>query len=178
MLTLQALKKTQWRSIYSLTANLQGIINLRMDHRLRKWVRIQCMNRNIHWRRTMESLCWASYNGRGPLRKRFCHCLCEERKNHTNLNEESRELHLWIWFLRWGSSDDVSIHFSPSYLYHVWNTFKFYYWRNFLRRHSGRVCLKFFCGERRSLITHNLDSLKFDEKVMPWAKKGHAKSEW
>jgi hypothetical protein len=90
MLTLQSLKKTR-RSIYSLRhSNFARIINLHMDRRLRKLVRNQCMNRNIHWRPTMESLQWA--NCGSPLRNRFRHCLCEERKNRSN--GKSRELHL------------------------------------------------------------------------------------
>ena len=103
LLTLQILVKKSQRGVSdSLTAISQGIINLHMDHRLRKLVINQCMNRNIHRRLTLESCRCA--NGSDRLRKGFCHCLCEEHEKGSN--GKSRELHFVnlvseMGFFRW-----------------------------------------------------------------------------
>ena len=109
---------TQRRSIYSLRAISQGVFNLHMDRHLQKPVRNQCMNGTIHWRPTIECCRCASYDGRG-LGKSFCQCLCDERKKHSN--GKSRELHFMNLISEMGSLDDIFVHFSPSYLYQVWN---------------------------------------------------------
>ena len=127
----------------------------------------------------MESLRGASGDRRGPLRKRFCHCLCEERKDRSN--GKSSELHVVnliseMGFFRW-----CFCPFSPSYLYLVRNTFKFYYWRHFLRCHS---CFRFYQNTHLRLLVpdisyyswgswatiahiHNSGSMRnFDVKIM------------
>ena len=81
----------------------------------------QNINQNIYWRPTTEISRGASEDRGGVLRKRFCHCLCEERKYRSN--GKSSELHVVnliseMGFFRW-----CFCPFSPSYLYLVRNTF-------------------------------------------------------
>ena len=134
ILTLQHLKMTQRRSIYSLRAISQGVFNLHMDRHLQKPVRNQCMNGTIHWRPTIECCRCASYDGRG-LGKSFCQCLCDERKKHSN--GKSRELHSMdliseMGFFRW--------YFCPFFAKLLIPSLE-RYWKHFLRRHS---CVRFY----------------------------------
>ena len=92
--------------------------------------------------------------------------------------ERAENFILWIWFLRWGSLDDYSIHFSPpSYLYLVWNTS---YWKHFLSHHScirlyQNIQLTAMCAwhfpERRALITHEPGSLRILHEDMRCRRK-------
>ena len=64
--------------------------------------------------------------------------LSVRRTQKPQQREEQRASFYEFDFCEGGSLDDVSLHFSPSYLYLVWNTS---YWNHFLRRHS---CVRFY----------------------------------
>ena len=142
-----------------------------MDHRLRKSVRNQCIEifiEDLQWK-----VCVGQVTTGGVPCGRGSAIVCAKNARTTATERaENFIFKLWIWFLRWGSLDDVfhQVIYTTSEI-------------PLLPRQSP--CIKFYpkyssyvrvypwhFPERRALITHDSGSLKIWHKdYVPWAKK-------